>query len=140
MIEKALWLIVSMIIIFQFTGCASFQNHPCQIEKQLVNTVGIGLTATEVAIGENGNDEYETAMTAARGVQLLGHQAVQACELARDGAAWNQWVMLALETVGAVVGTIEGASEEINLSAPSELHQAIEDLRDESDQIVTMAQ
>ena len=134
-----------MLLFFSVTlatGCASLQNQPCQIEKQIVNSVGVGLIATETVIGENENEHYETAMTAARGVQLLGHQAVQACELARDGAAWQQWVMLALETVGAVVGVIEGASEEIDASAPSELLDAMEDLRNEINQtpVVTVVE
>jgi len=122
------------------TGCAAFQNHHCKIEKQLLNAVGIGLAATDAAIGQTGGDEYETAMKAARGVQLLGREAIRACELARDGAAWHQWVMLALETVGAVVGIIEGANEEISGPAPPELHNAIERLRHESNQIITLAQ
>ena len=126
-----------LLIIFG-AGCGAFQNQPCGIEKQLVNSVGVGLTATETAIGENGNEHYNTAMTAARGVQLLGRQAVRACELARDGAAWQQWVMLALETVGAVVGVIEGASGEIAVPAAPELHRAMEVLRNESNAIINL--
>lgn len=128
------------IILLLTSGCASFQNQSCEIEKQLVNSVGVGLTATDATIGDGGGEHYESAMTAARGVQLLGYQAVRACELARDGAAWGQWVLLALETVGAVVGVIEGASEQISVPAPPELHQAMESLRNESNSIIDVAQ
>lgn len=131
---------ISIFLLLFATGCAAFQSQPCKIEKQLIDTVGVGLTATTAAIGDNGGEQYESAMKAARGVLILGREAIRACELARDGAAWQQWVMLALETVGAVVGIIEGASEEINVQAPVALHDAMERLRNESNEIIILAQ
>jgi len=128
------------VFLLLFCGCAGWQKQPCKIEKQLVDTVGIGLTATQAAIGDGGGEQYDAAMKAALGVQMLGRHAVRACELARDSAAWQQWVMLAIEAVGAVVGIIEGASEEINVPAPSALHNAMERLRNESNEIVILAQ
>jgi len=123
-------VLVLMLCMSSF-GCAGVQR-PCDIEKTLVNSVGAGLSATESAIGDSGGENYEVAMVAANGVHLLGQQAVAACELARDGAAWQQWVLLALETIGAVVGVIEGANEEIEQTAPVELRIAIQNLESEA--------
>jgi len=135
--------LVNILIFFAIVpgaGCAAFQNQHCRIEKQIVNSLGIGLAVTDATVGDNNNEHYNEAMTAARGVQTLGRQAVRACELVRDGAAWQQWVLLAIETVGAVVGVIEGANEENEVTAPAELHKALENLRNESNSFITMAQ
>ena len=125
-------VVLFLTLFLLFCGGCGGAQRPCNIEKTIVGAVGAGLIATDSAIGDEGGQEYETAMIAANGVHVLGQQAVAACELVRDGAAWQQWVMLALETVGAVVGVIEGASDGIEIPAPSELHEAVQILENEA--------
>lgn len=128
-------LIVSYLTLSLFvsSGCTGTQKI-CNIEKTIVNAVGVGLSATDSVIGETGGEDYDTAIHIANGVHFLGQQAIAACELARDSAAWQQWVLLALETVGAVIGVIEGAGdgiENLEIPAPPELHRAVVILRSE---------
>ncbi len=124
-----------LIAVTTLAGCASYTppDNACQVEGVVVASLAAGLDASEGVVGEQGGEEWETTLTAARGALLLGSEAIRACELARDGAGWQQWVALALETAGAVAAFIDGAGPaDLAEPVPTELERAIELLEREA--------
>lgn len=124
-----------LLCITALTGCAGYRppDNACETENLVVASLAAGLDAAESVVGDRGGEEWETTFTAARGTLLLGTEAIRACELARDGAGWQQWVGLALEAALSVAAFINGAGPaDVVGTVPPELERAIDLLELES--------
>lgn len=115
-------LAMCVFVLVCISGCGA----ACQTERAVVDALGVGMTAADVAVGDDASPEYERASMIAHGAQQLGSAAVDACELLRDGAGWKVWVESALESAFWVAGLIDGATpEDIDGPVPIELLRAI---------------
>lgn len=111
---------VLLMLALSSQACA-----PCVAEQAVVSALDVGLTAADEAVGDDGGDDWDQALSIARGTSLLGAAAVEACELARDGAGWQAWVGLALEAAVGVAAHFGGAGDPAPSTPPAELTAAI---------------
>ena len=118
---------VLLLVALAGSACA-----PCVAEQAVVSALDVGLSAADEAVGDASTEEYRDAMSYANGAVLLGRAAVEACELARDGAGWQAWVGLALEAAMGVASHFGGAADgDIPSEPPDGLTSAIAMLRSE---------
>lgn len=118
------------------SACAGAQRpDACETERVIVDSLGAGLHAADMVVGDRGGEHYGRARVATLGALELGDAAVDACELLRDGAGWQAWVALALEAAGSLAAAIDGAGPADTAEpVPPELERAIELLEAEARQ------
>lgn len=123
------YVVLVALIAFCTSGCGA----ACQTERAVVDALGTGIQAADIAVGDLGGGNYERASLIAKGTQALGAAAVDACELARDSAGWQVWVEFALETTSWLVAFIDGAGPaDVRVPVPIELRRAIAMLEHEA--------
>lgn len=106
---------VLLISAFTLLGCGT-----CALERGIHSVVDAGVEAAEREVPEEGRDEMEIA----RGITDVAGAAVQACELLRDGAGWQQLVTLMLEATTGAIAQFTGAADEEAGDPPPELLEA----------------
>jgi len=119
-----------MILFFLFlsnSSCAAMQrgtSNPCDIQNNIVSALGVGVASVEVLPGTD-SEEWNDALKYANGVVQLGHAAIRGCELMRNGAGWQQWIALALETTMSIMARFGAAGPaDLPPTAPLELERA----------------
>ena len=109
-------------------GCGA----PCVTERAIVSAVDVGIAAADESLGDDIDEEAQSALHIAAGVANLGAAAVGACELLRDGGGWQQWVALALEATTGLVAHFTGAADgDQTAEVPPELLEAVQLLQAE---------
>jgi hypothetical protein len=110
-------------------GCGA----ACQTERSIVDATELGIAATDAMVGDRGGEDYERVSLIAHGAHQLGSAAVDACELARDGAGWQVWVEFTLESLTWMYRFIIGAGPaDIGDPPPIELLRAMAMLEHET--------
>jgi len=105
---------------------------PCVAERAVVSALDVGVEAAGQSVGDQGGEDWDTTLDISRGAVMLGHAAVDACELAQDSTGWQAWVGLALETAVGLSSFFGSAGDDsIPAHAPDELDAAILTLRGE---------
>jgi hypothetical protein len=119
-------------VVLLLAALGSQACAPCLAESAVVSALDAGVTAADDAVGDAGGEDFDTAIDISRGAVALGRAAVEGCGLLRDGAGWEQWVGLALETAVGLAAHFGAAAEgDIPATPPEELTAAITALRAE---------
>lgn len=118
------------------TGCNGQRppENACEIESTVVQSLSAGVEAAAQIVGDSAGEDWDIALDSSRFAVQVGEGAVRGCELARDGAEWQQWVTeVALPAAVRIYEFIDTMAGPEDMAVPPELVEARARLEAERD-------